>query len=47
MFLRNLYQKYNDDKNVLYITLILEFMQDYYLGEEKISTKKECTAIHS
>ena len=22
MFLRDLYQKYNDDKNVLYITLI-------------------------
>ena len=37
MFLRNLYQKYNDDKNVLYITLILEIMQDYYLGEEYTS----------
>lgn len=37
MFLRDLYQKYNDDKNVLYITLILEFIQDHYPGEEKIS----------
>lgn len=29
-FLRNLYQKYQDDKSVLYLTLILDFIQDYY-----------------
>lgn len=32
-FLRNLYQKYQDDKSVLYLTLILEFIQDYYPDE--------------
>lgn len=37
MFLRNLYQKFNDDKNVLYISLILEFIQDYYPEENKIN----------
>lgn len=30
MFLRNLYKKYNDDKSAFYITIILDFIQDYY-----------------